>query len=108
MRLRNFGIFFATIMLLAAPAYALDLHEARVSGVVGERLDGYIAARKDTPEIQALVSEVNAKREQEYNRISKENNQSVAVVAKLAAEQIINGLEPGFFFQEPDGSWKRR
>ncbi|MCF8496292.1 MAG: YdbL family protein [Alphaproteobacteria bacterium] len=95
-------------MLLSVPAYALDLQQARTSGLVGETLSGYIAARSDAPEVQALVAEVNAKRKEEYTRISKENNQSVDVVAKLAAPQIINGLAPGIYYQAPDGNWKKR
>jgi uncharacterized protein YdbL (DUF1318 family) len=108
MDLRKSGILFAAIMFLAMPAYALDLQGARSSGQVGERLDGYVAARKETADVRSLVAEVNAKRRQEYTRISKENNQSVDVVAKLAAEQIINGLAPGAYYQAPDGSWKQR
>jgi uncharacterized protein len=106
--MRNLGILFAIIMLLAAPAYALELQQARSSGLVGEKLDGYVAARSQTSDVQALVTEINAKRRQEYVRISKENNQSIDVVAKLAAEQIINGLSSGVYYQAPDGSWKKR
>lgn len=108
MKLRHLGILFALIMLLAAPAYALDLQDARASGSVGEKLDGYVAARSDTDDVQALVAEVNAKRKAEYARISKENNQPVDVVAKLAAAQIINGLQSGAYYQAADGSWKKR
>jgi uncharacterized protein YdbL (DUF1318 family) len=108
MRLRNFGILFSALMLLAMPAYALDLQQARASGAVGEKLDGYVTARQNTPEVQALVSEVNAKRRQEYARISQENGQPVNVVAKLAAEQIINGLERGVYYQNPQGGWQQR
>ncbi len=108
MKLRHLGIVFAVITLLAAPAYALDLQQARASGLVAEKLDGYVAARSDAADVQALVTEINAKRKEEYNRISKENNQSVDVVAKLAAGQIINGLAPGVYYQTPDGGWKKR
>lgn len=108
MKFRHLGIAFAVIMLLAAPAYALDLQQARASGLIGEKLDGYAAARSDAADVQALVAEVNAKRKQEYARISIENNQSVDVVAKLAAAQIINGLAPGVYYQAPDGGWKKR
>jgi uncharacterized protein len=108
MSLRHFGILLASLLLLASPAYALDLHQARASGLVGEKLDGYVAARKDTADVQALVREVNGKRQQEYARISKENGQPVDVVAKLAAQQIVNGLESGVYYQAPDGSWKQR
>lgn len=91
--------------VLVVPAFALDLKEARSSGLVGEKLDGYVAGLKSTPDVQALVTDVNGKRQQEYARISKENGQPVSVVAKLAAEQIINRLESGSFYQTPDGKW---
>ena len=107
MKLRYFGIFLAALIMFASPAYALDLHSARTSGLVGEGLDGYVVARKDTAEVKALVSEVNTKRRQAYARISAENKQPVDIVAKLAAEQIINGLDSGVYYQTP-GGWKQR
>ncbi|MDD5586840.1 MAG: YdbL family protein [Alphaproteobacteria bacterium] len=107
---------FLTVLLLlcslmvlpALPAYAMDLHEARGAGLVGEKPDGYVAAVKPSPEVQSLVAEVNAKRRQEYARISKQNGQPADVVAKLAAQQVINGLPAGSLYQGPDGSWKKR
>lgn len=93
---------------LALPAWALDLHSARAAGQVGEKADGYVEAIKATPDVNALVADVNAKRKAEYARISKENGQSVGVVAKLAAEQIINGLPAGASYQDASGSWKKR
>lgn len=108
MKLRFLTVLAAVGMLAAFPAFAMDLQQARSAGVVGETLDGYIAAVKPSAEVNALVAEVNAKRKQEYARISAANKQSVSVVAKLAAEQIINGLPSGSFFQTPDGAWKKR
>jgi len=94
--------------LVALPAFALELHQARTSGMVGEKFDGYVTALKPSPEVTALVAEVNVKRTHEYARISKENGQPIDVVAKLAAEQIITKLEPGSPYQSTDGSWKTR
>lgn len=108
MKLRFLTLLAITGILTASPAFALDLHQARASGMVGEKLDGYAAPLKTTSEVTALVNEVNAKRKQEYARISKENGQPVDVVAKLAAAQIISGLEPGNAYQGSDGSWKTR
>lgn len=108
MQIRFITVLALACMLLALPAYALDLHEARSAGVIGETLEGYVAPLKETPEVEALVSEINGKRKQEYARISKENGQPVDIVAKLAAEQIINRLEPGNYYQGPDGKWKTR
>ncbi len=108
MNIRHFGVLLGILVMLSAPAWALDLHQARSGGQVGEKLDGYVSARTQTPEVQALVAEVNARRKQEYARISQENKQTVDVVAKLAAQQIVNGLEKGAYYQAPNGSWVQR
>ena len=94
--------------LLASPAFALDLHQARSAGIVGEKLDGYVAALQQTPEVNALVADVNAKRKAEYTRISKQNGQPVDVVAKLAAQEIMGKLDAGSSYQGTDGGWKKR
>lgn len=88
-------IFAALIALTALPAYALDLHSARASGQVAETPEGYVRAVKSSPEVDALVAEVNAKRKAEYTRISKENGQPVDVVGKLAAPQIQKNIAAG-------------
>lgn len=89
--------FIAAIatILVALPAFALDLHTARTAGQVQETPEGYISALKPTPEVNALVAEVNAKRKAEYTRISKQNGQSVEVVGKLAAPQIAKSIAAG-------------
>lgn len=83
---------FAIALTFAAPAFALDLSSARSQGLVAETPDGYIRAAKPSPEVNALVADVNAKRRAEYERISKQNGQPVDVVGKLAAPQIAKGL----------------
>lgn len=94
--------------MLAAPAFALDLQTARMQGLVGEQTSGYVAIIKASPDVQKLVADVNAKRTQEYENISKQNGQPVPIVAKLAAEQIINNLPAGSMYQDAGGSWKTR
>lgn len=102
---------FTTLLLsmfIAFPALAMDLTQARSQGVIGENRSGYVEALKSSPEVERLVSDINNKRLQEYGRISGENGQSVDVVAKLAAAQIIKGLPTGAYYQAEDGSWVRR
>ncbi|HVY13171.1 MAG TPA: YdbL family protein [Alphaproteobacteria bacterium] len=108
MKFRWLAVLAFIAAFTALPAYALDLHGARAAGAVGEGLDGYVVGLQQTPDVQALVSDVNAKRKQEYARISKEKGQPVDVVGKLAAEEIINSLPPGSSYQGADGSWKKR
>jgi len=108
MKTRTLTLLALVGTLLAMPAFALDLQQARGTGQVGEKLDGYVAAIAGTPEVKTLVADVNAKRREEYTRISKQNGQPVNIVAKLAAEEVINKLPPGSAYQGSDGSWKKR
>lgn len=83
-------IALTTVMMsiAALPAWALDLAGARASGSVCEKGDGYIKKASGGSDVDSLVSEVNAGRKTEYERISKENGQPVDVVAKIAAGKI--------------------
>lgn len=108
MKLHTLALAAALTLVTAFPAYALDLQDARAAGKVGETTKGYVAALKPSAEVDALVAEVNAKRKQEYAKISAANGQTVDVVAKVAAEQIINNLDDGSLYQAADGSWKKR
>jgi uncharacterized protein len=99
-------IIIAIMLLLAMPAQALELHAARQAGMVGEGNNGYIVALQSNAATNALVSEVNQKRRQEYSRISVENGQTPEVVAKLAVPQIIKNLEKGTQFQDENGAWQ--
>ncbi len=103
--------FIATLALTALfafPALAMSLQEGRASGAIGEKMDGYVAVVVQSPAASALASEVNAKRKAEYARISKENGHPADIVAKLAAEQIINGLPAGAKYQDASGNWKSK
>lgn len=105
---RHIAILSTVAVLWAMPAFAVDLHEARASGMVGEKADGYVQAIARSTEASELAAEVNAKRKAEYMRISKENGQPVDVVAKLAAAQIISGLAAGEMYQDASGNWKKK
>ena len=95
-------------MLIALPALALDLQEARRGGLVGEQNDGYVKALQAHADVAALVKDVNAKRQAEYGKISQANGQPVSVVAKLAAAQIVQKLEKGAQYQDANGRWVSR
>lgn len=109
MKQRLFSIMVAMGILLSSfPAFAMDLHDARHAGILGETVTGYVAVLKESPEATALANDINQKRLQEYSRIAKENNQPVDVVAKLAAVQIINRLDAGDRYQDSNENWKTR
>jgi uncharacterized protein YdbL (DUF1318 family) len=94
--------------MTAFPAFALDFHQARDQGIIGERADGYVEPIQPSADVRQLASDINAKRKAEYEAIAKDKNQPVDTVAKLAAQQIISGLPAGSAYQAADGSWKKR
>lgn len=107
MKLRIFALMMVTglVVMAAGSAFAMGLSEARASGAVGEKADGYVAVIQDSAEANALAAEVNARRKAEYAKISAANSQPVAVVAKLAAEEIIQKLPAGSKYQNASGAW---
>ena len=106
--MRNFLMTFLSVFLLATPAFPIDLHTARAEQLVGEGNDGYAVALGGGGDVKAMVAEVNGKRRIEYARIAKEKGQTADVVGKVAAQQIIGGLEAGSKYMGSDGTWKTR
>ncbi len=87
----NYRTLALTLALLAGPmaAQALDLAAARGRGNVCEVPDGTLRAVSAAADVQALVSEVNARRQEEYARIAAKSGQTPAVAGKLAHAQIV-------------------
>ena len=46
-------------LLLALPAFALDLDGAKAKGFVGETTAGYLGVVKSSSEVNALVNDIN-------------------------------------------------
>lgn len=102
------GLFSLTL-LVALPASAISLKEAQTKGLVGEANSGYIAVvQESSPEVDALVAEVNAKRKREYASIAKRNNIDISQVAARAAEKLEARLSKGEFYQDNLGRWKQK
>ena len=102
------GLFSLTL-LVALPASAISLKEAQSQGLVGEANSGYIAVvQGSTPEVEALVAEVNAKRKREYAAIAKRNNIDISQVAARAAEKLEARLSKGEYYQDNLGRWKQK
>jgi uncharacterized protein YdbL (DUF1318 family) len=97
------------LAMVALPAWALSLDEAKTRGLVGETVSGYIAPVSGASgDVQTLVAEVNAKRRLEYSRIAEKNKQPVDVVAKLMAEKLFQRTAPGEYVQDASGTWKKK
>lgn len=96
-------------LLLAGGANAADLDSAKRSGQIGERADGYVGLvdRSAPADVVALVKEINAKRQAEYERIAQANHLEVAQVQALAGQKAIERTPPGQYILR-NGGWQKK
>lgn len=87
------------------PAY----QAAREAGQVGEQPDGYLGhATAPTPEIRALVLDLNIKRKDAYTRSAVETGSTVEQFAFTTGCNLIMRTKAGEKYQAPDGRWLTR
>ncbi|MDH5485519.1 MAG: YdbL family protein [Gammaproteobacteria bacterium] len=102
------AIIATCLLLMAQPAYSIDLKAAKAQGAVGETPSGYLAA-VGTPsaEIAALIKNVNAQRKARYQEIAARNKTSLKAVEELAGKKAIEKSQAGSYIQQ-GGSWKKK
>lgn len=99
------------LMLLSIPsAFAQTLDEAKASGLIGEKSDGYIGLVQSSapPAVVALVTDVNRQRRERYQQIARENGISVNQVAQLAYARAVEATRSGHFIEDANGRWVRK
>lgn len=96
------------ILLIPSISFALSLDEAKSKGLVGEKRNGYLGVVKDSPEVKALVSDINAKRKAQYGEIAKKNGTALNAVENLAGEKAVEKTSSGNYIQDSSGSWKKK
>ena len=95
------------LLLIAQPAYAIDLQSAKAQGLVGETPSGYLeAVTSASSETKALIESINEKRKQKYKEIASSNNTTLQAVEALAGKKAIEKSKPGSFIKL-GGSWKK-
>jgi uncharacterized protein YdbL (DUF1318 family) len=106
-----FRKFVAALLLMLAfqSAWAIDLQAAKAQGLVGEANTGYLAA-VGTPgaEVKALVADVNAKRKAEFERTAKKTGATLEQVRARFYELAVQRTAPGNYYQDANGTWKRK
>lgn len=107
MRLIHHALF-TMALVFSVQALALDLDTAKRQGLVGERPNGYLGVVKATPAAVELVSEINKKRRQAYERIAEKNGISVEQVEGLAGQEAIKKTLGGNYLKTPSGQWVRK
>lgn len=87
------------------PAYA----EARASGKVGEKMDGYLGiVGAADPALRHLVDDINIKRRAVYSERAQASNATLEEYAFTSGCLAIARTTPGEMYQAPDGTWKQR
>ena len=100
------AVLIGASLLATAFAFGLELGDAKARGLVGEQANGYIAAvGAATPEIAALVSDINARRKAAYADIATRNGTAIDAVEQLAGQKAIEKTPAGQFVRTPAGTW---
>ena len=97
----------ALSLLLALPAFALDLGAAKSGGLVGETSSGYLAAVKSSGEVDNLVASINSKRKAHYQQIAKQNGISLQAVEVRAGQKAMEKTPAGEYINS-GGGWKKK
>jgi uncharacterized protein YdbL (DUF1318 family) len=103
--------FVSALLLLLAfqAAWAIDLHAAKEQGLVGEANTGYLAAvGAPSAEVKALIDEVNTKRKAEFKRTAEKTGATLQQVQVRFYELAVQRTEPGHYYQDAGGNWKRK
>jgi uncharacterized protein YdbL (DUF1318 family) len=107
---KKFALLFGLLLALSANlALAITLGEAKSQGLVGEKVDGFIAAVTANPsaEVQALITSTNEGRRKVYADLAKQNGISVEQVGIVSAEKLRASAASGEYVQLPSGQWQR-
>ena len=100
---------FVLMIVMTLPAWAGPLDDAKQSGTLGERGDGYLGLVDPGAPASAksLMKEVNEKRRAQYRKIAHKNEISVDAVATEAGRKLVDRAAPGEYVREK-GKWVQR
>ncbi len=98
------------LALLAVPSggvLANPLDDAKKTGSVGERPDGYlgVVGGNAGADVITLVQETNGKRRNRYSEIGRKNGMSVESVAARAGAKLVKNASPGEYVMTSSGKW---
>ena len=102
------GLFLTVGFSSLVSAQSLD--QAKAQGLVGEKVDGYIAAvtANPSPEVQALIQTTNDGRRRAYEELARRNNITVEQVGIVSAEKLQANARPGEYVQTTSGQWQKK
>jgi uncharacterized protein len=110
--MKKFALLFGLLLgvTFSGLVWAQSLDQAKAQGLVGEKVDGFIAAvtANPSPEVQALIQTTNEGRRQAYADLARRNNITVEEVGILSAEKLHANAKSGEYIQSPNGQWRQK
>ncbi|MBA1274390.1 YdbL family protein [Stutzerimonas azotifigens] len=98
-------------LCLSLPAAALSLNEAmsalgdaKASGQLGEKPDGYLGVVKPGGQAEEIAAQINQARRAEYHRVAQKNGISLKDVEAIAGKKAIEKTPAGQIIQL-NGTW---
>ena len=108
--LRLAAIALLSLGLVATPALAASLDQAKAAGQVGEKIDGFLGVvdANAPTDVRALVERINAERAAKYAEIAQKQGTAVDAVAKIAGQKLIERTPAGQYVLGADGRWRQK
>jgi len=102
-------LFVLLFALFSISAHAVDLGTAKVQGMVGEQLDGYLGfVKSPSNEVKKLVESVNTKRHAHFRRVAEKTGARMEQVQLLFYQRAVNATAKGQFYQNAEGKWVKK
>lgn len=96
------------LSLVALPAWALDLTQAKSQGLVGERADGLIGAVSGaSADVQKLITDTNNGRLDIYRQQARSQGVSLEQYQAIAGKSLIERTPAGQFVNT-GGNWVKK
>ena len=105
------SIFAMIFMFFAVQnAWAIDIHDAKDQGLVGESQSGYLAAVKSpaSAEVNSLIADVNNKRKVQFEKTAQKTSTTLTQVANRFYELAVDKTEAGHYYQDAGGKWVKK
>ncbi len=102
----------ATIFMFFAVqnVWAIDIHDAKDQGLVGESKSGYLAAVKSpaSAEVNSLIADVNKKRKAQFEQTALKTSATVAQIQNRFYELAVEKTQAGHYYQDSAGKWVKK
>ena len=92
-------------LILSFSSFAIGLPDAKAQGLIGEQTDGLLGVVRSSPEIEALVKDINKRRLTKYAQIAQKNAMTLEQVSLLAGEKTMKKTPAGQYIKNSAGKW---